>query len=122
MAKVTKGRVTIPRNVEENLQLASKVYEKHLKDGASSVLNNLSDVSWETTGDKIALCLEKHLEAEELKRKMEECYRTRDMFFPEITEVLQASRGLLKGIYSKNPKKLGDWGFDVDDSPKPKKP
>lgn len=121
MAKTTKGRIAIPTNIVENLQLASKVYEKHQKDGASSILNNLDDMDWNTTGANVDLCLQKHLEAEELKRKMEEAYRTRDLYLPQINELLRASKGLLKGVFSKNPKKLGEWGFSVDDSPKVKK-
>ncbi len=121
MAKTTKGRIAIPQNIEENLQLASKVYEKHQKDGASSLLNNLDDMDWNATGPNVSLCLQKHLEAEELKRKMEEAYRTRDLYLPQINELLRASKGLLKGVFSKNPKKLGEWGFSVDDSPKVKK-
>ena len=120
MAKTTKGRIAIPTNIVENLQLASKVYEKHQKDGASSILNNLDDMDWNTTGANVDLCLQKHLEAEELKRKMEEAYRTRDLYLPQINELLRASKGLLKGVFSKNPKKLGEWGFSVDDSPKVK--
>ena len=121
MAKTTKGRIAIPTNIVENLQLASKVYEKHQKDGASSILNNLDDMDWNTTGANVDLCLQKHLEAEELKRKMEEAYRTRDLYLPQINELLRASKGLLKGVFNKNPKKLGEWGFSVDDSPKVKK-
>ena len=121
MAKTTKGRIAIPTNIVENLQLASKVYEKHQKDGASSILNNLDDMDWNKTGANVDLCLQKHLEAEELKRKMEEAYRTRDLYLPQINELLRASKGLLKGVFSKNPKKLGEWGFSVDDSPKAKK-
>ena len=121
MAKTTKGRIAIPTNVEENLQLAGKVYEKHQKDGASSILNNLDDMDWNAMGPNIALCLQKHLEAEDLKRKTEEAYRTRDLYLPQLNELLRASKGLLKGVYSKNPKKLGEWGFSVDDSPKVKK-
>lgn len=121
MARTTKGRIAIPTNIEENLHLAEKVYEKHQKDGASSLLNNLDDLDWNVTGEKVALCLQKHLEAEELNRKMEEAYRTRDLYLPQINELLRASKGLLKGVFSKNPKKLGEWGFSVDDSPKTKK-
>ena len=121
MAKTTKGRIAIPTNIVENLQLASKVYEKHQKDGASSLLNNLDGIDWDVVGPTIAVCLQKHLEAEELKRKMEECYRTRDLTLPDINEGLRASKGLLKGAFSKNAKKLGEWGFNVDDSPKTKK-
>jgi hypothetical protein len=121
MAKTTKGRVEIPQNIEQNLQLAQKVFDKHKLDGDASILNNLSDLDWNTTGTQIALCLAKHLEAEECKRKMEEAYRDRDLYLPEIGELLRASKSLLKAAFSKNPKKLGDWGFTVDDTPKAKK-
>ena len=85
MARVTKGRIEIPKNIEENLQLASKVYEKHQKDGASSILNNIDDMDWNAMGPNIALCLQKHLEAEDLKRKTEEAYRPVTFIFHNST-------------------------------------
>lgn len=121
MAKTTKGRVVLPTNIEENLQLAQKVFEKHQADKESSLLLNLDGMSWAEVGPKIATCLQKHLEAEELKRKMEEAYRERDLALPEILETLRASKSLLKASFPKNPKKIGDWGFTVDDTPKVKK-
>jgi hypothetical protein len=121
MSKTTKGRIEIPKNVEELLTLAEKVYEKHKADGDASLLHNLDGMEWKVTGEKIAACLKKHQEAEEHKRKMEEAYRDRDLSLPEIQEILRASKSLLKAAYSKNAKKLGDWGFSVDDTPKVKK-
>jgi bifunctional DNA-binding transcriptional regulator/antitoxin component of YhaV-PrlF toxin-antitoxin module len=121
MAKTTKGRITIPQNIEENLNLAQKVFDKHKTDAASSLLKNLQDIDWDKLGPEVAICLAKHLEAEELKRKMEEAYRARDLYLPQITEALRVSKSLLKAAFSKNPKKLGDWGFTVDDTPKAKK-
>jgi hypothetical protein len=121
MAKITKGRVDIPKNIEENLTLAQKVFDKHLFDGDASLLNNLDGMDWKVTGNKIAECLRKHQEAEDYKRKMEEAYRDRDLALPEIQEILRASKSLLKASFPKNPKKMGDWGFTVDDTPKVKK-
>jgi DNA-binding transcriptional regulator/RsmH inhibitor MraZ len=120
MAKLTKGRVIIPQNVEENLRLAQTVYEKHLQEGDASHLNSIDGYSWKEVGPKIAECLKKHQEAEELKRKMEEAYRERDLAAPEIRAILRASASLLKAVYTKNPKKMGEWGFSVDDTPKAK--
>lgn len=122
MAKITKGRIVIPKNVEEHLTLAQKVFDKHQADGNTSVLNTLADLDWNVIGPKIANCLAKHHEAEECRRKMEEAYRERDLVLPEIEEILRASKSLLKAIYTKNPKKMGEWGFSVDDTPKTKKP
>jgi bifunctional DNA-binding transcriptional regulator/antitoxin component of YhaV-PrlF toxin-antitoxin module len=121
MAKTTKGRIVIPTNVGEMLTLAQKVFEKHTQEGDASILMNLDGLDWKVTGDKIASCLKKHIEAEDFKRKMEEAYRERDLSLPEIQEILRASKSLLKASFPKNPKKVGDWGFTVDDTPKVKK-
>ena len=67
----------------------------------------------------------KHKEAEELKGKMEAAYRERDLLIPAIEEILKSSRNLLKALNAKNPKRMTEWGFNVDDttsadkSPKP---
>ena len=121
MPKITKGRISIPRNIEENLNLAQKVFNKHLNDGSTSLLLTLDGLEWKEIGPKIETCLKKHIESEEYKRKMEEAYRERDLVLPEIQEILRASKSLLKATFSKNPKKMGEWGFTVDDTPKVKK-
>lgn len=118
MAKVTKGRINIPKNVKEHLTLAKQVFAKHQTDGDTSLLKNLADLDWDKIGPNINTCLAKHLEAEECKRKMDDAYRERDRYLPEIEEILRASKSLLKAAFSKNPKKLGDWGFEVNDTPK----
>ena len=117
----TKGRVEVPKNIEELLTLAAKVYKKHLDDAAESKLKMLEDYNWNDVGPKIANCLASHNLAEEHKAKMEAEYRKRDLLLPEIEGVLRSSKALLKGIYAKNPKKLGDWGFNIDDSAPVKK-
>jgi hypothetical protein len=58
-----------------------------------------------------------HLRAEELRRQMELTYRERDLLVKPIKEAVMASRDLLLGAYRANPKKLGDWGFEVSDRP-----
>jgi len=121
MGRTTKGRVIIPLNLEEQLDLATKVYQKHLSDGNTSILNNLDGLDWAKLGPEIANCLKIHEEAEDYKRKMEESYRNRDIIFSQLTQIVRASKSLLKASYSKNPKKLGDWGFVVDDTPKSKR-
>lgn len=122
MAKLTKGRITISANPREGLALAKKVYEKHLADGAASPLGDLDGVSWAVSGPKIDPCLAKHEEAEKLSRQAEEAYRQRDAMLSEITDIVRVSKNLLKGKYSKNPKMLGDWGYQVDDTAPAKKP
>jgi hypothetical protein len=116
----TKGRVVVSRNPEELLKLAEKVYKKHVADGPASDLNNLDaeTYDWAKVGPTIAPCLEFHDLAEELKGKMEEAYRKRDALFAPIDAHVKGSKTYLKGKYLNQPKKLGNWGFKVDDTPK----
>jgi len=112
----TSGRVKLAANAGDKLQQASNVYNKHQELGDASPLNVSTDIHWDITGPKVAEALGKHNEAEAYKNKMEQAYRDRDMMMPEIEETLKNSRILLKALYAKNPKRLGEWGFEVDDS------
>lgn len=114
-------RVNIPRNAEEVLDLAADIYQKHTDLATTSPLNAMQTHTWTENGPQVATCLDLHKQAEELSRKAEEAYRQRDLLLGNITESVKASRDLLLGIYRETPKALGDWGFDVDDSPRAKK-
>jgi hypothetical protein len=117
----TKGRVVKPRNTKEGLELAAKVYSKHLNDGNTSDLHALDGYSWDITGPEISKALAYHHRAEELRAEMEAQYQLRDLAFGTIQSITNASAAFLKGKYSKNPKKLGEWGYNVDDSAPVKK-
>lgn len=112
----TDGRIAIPRNVEDVLSLGTDVFTKHMDDGASSPLLNLDGVDWAVVGPTIPTALSLHKQAEKLKSQMEEAYRERDLYMPAIEEAVKASRNLLKALNQKNPKRISDWGFQVDDS------
>lgn len=122
MAKSTPGRVVMPTSPKGKLDLAALIYAKHLKDGAGSELNNLVDYDWEITGPTIATALDYDKQATELRKQMEDLYRQRDALLKPIDEINKASAKYLKGKYSKTPKKLSEWGYPVDDTPRPKKP
>lgn len=117
----TEGRIAVSRNVGDVLSLAGSVFQKHMADGTASPLLNLDGISWSVVGPTIPTALAKHREAERLKSEMEKAYRERDLLMPAIDEALKASRNLLKALNPKNPKRLSDWGFEVNDSaPTPK--
>lgn len=118
----TKGRIVISSNPKDNLELAGKIYNKHVELGTTSPLNLLEDVDWAITGPKIAPTTVFHNQAEFHKGESEKNYRERDITMPEISESMKLSISMLKGMYAKNPKKLTDWGISVDDTPKAKKP
>ncbi len=118
----TKGRVVSPRNVEGVLKLAGKIYSRHQADGPESPLHHLEDFNWAQIGPDVARAQQLHDLAESLKAQMEAAYRDRDALMKGIAGVTSSSRGLLKARFSKTPKRLGDWGFEVDDTVKVKKP
>lgn len=113
-------RVIIPVNIQQKLALAGNIYNKDTADGANSPLNSLADHHWNTTGPKVKTCLDLHNKGEEYRRLMEEAYRDRDALLVEIDGIIKSSRDLLLGVYSNTPKRLGEWGFTVDDSPRSK--
>ncbi len=112
----TVGRIAISRNPGELLQLATKVYLKHQAEGENSPLKNLDGIDWTVVGPSIDGALLLHNEAEELKGRMEQAYRERDLLIAPIEGAVKASRNLLKALNQQNPKRLCDWGFQVDDS------
>ena len=114
---MAKARVEIPRNVQDLLELAEFIRNKHEADGESSVLNALQDQNWSDLSPKLTQCLQLHLRAEELRRQMELTYRERDLLLKPIDGTVRASRDLLTGVYRVNPKRLGEWGFKVSDRP-----
>ena len=118
----TKGRVVLGKNPKENLEVAKKIYEKHEALGADSPLLLLEDIDWKAMKPKIDDGLQAHADAEFHKGEMEKFYATRDRLMPDVTDAVKQSINLLKATFGKNPKKLADWGINVDDSPKPPKP
>lgn len=117
----TAGRVVIPQNPKDKLELARAVFSKHITEGGASPLLQLRGVEIGLTSSKIEPALAQHEIAENLKREMEQAYRERDAHMNEIMDLTRKSIKLLKAIYADNPKKLGEWGVNVDDSTQPKK-
>ncbi len=116
MTKRTNGRIDMPRNVEEVITLANKVYTKHTADGVASPLNAMASFDWSVTGPKIVDALDLHERAESLSRLSEALYKDRDILMNEIEGIVHASAAVLKGVHYTNVKKIGEWGFDVNDS------
>lgn len=112
MNTITKKRIRVYINVRQNIELARKIYEKHMAEGKDSLLSSIDGFSWDATGPKIGFCLEKHKEASQLNKSAEEMYRQRDSVLAEITDIIQATKLLLKNKYSLSPEELHEWGFE----------
>lgn len=122
MGTRTSGRIVLPKNPAELLDLATKIYKKHQSDGENSPLNAQQDFNWTVEGPKVAPCKNFHEKAEAATKQAEQFYRQRDIDLPAVKAIVQNSAQVLKSIYAKNPKVLGEYGFVVDDSKKVKKP
>ncbi len=116
MARRTSGRIKLPLNPKDILDLSQKIYQKHVNDGAASPLHSMESSPWDTLGPEIMYAQAKHEEAEEYRRKMEEAYRERDRHIPRYKDLVRATAALLKALFRTNPKRLGEWHFDIDDS------
>ncbi|MCB9187539.1 MAG: hypothetical protein H6601_12445 [Flavobacteriales bacterium] len=115
------ARVVIPSNPEKALALAKLVYGKHQADGANSPLNVLKDHNWTDNGPKIADAENLNKQAKDLEKQVEKLYQDRDALLKPITATLRSSSQTLLGIYKSSPKTLGDWGYEVNDTPVAKK-
>ena len=120
MAKQTL-RIPIPTTTSELIKLGKAIHKKHLADGAVSPLKAMEDYNWDAVAADLTAAEALHTQAEEHRKKAEELYRERDAKIPNVKGAITSSRNILKGIHAKNPKKLGDYGFTVDDTPKAKK-
>jgi len=112
----SKPRVDIPKNASEELDLAARIYAKHVTDGTNSVLKSLQNHNWDVNGPEVANAKSLHQQAEDLQRQANLAYRQRDLLLAEIDNSVKASRDLLLGVYHDNPKELSQWGFDVSDT------
>ena len=115
-----KARVVVSKNVEAILSLAERVYRKHVAEGGNSPLKTLADFNWDTIGPGIETIKAIHEESENLKRRSEELVKERNLKLSDLRDCLSSSKNLLKSVYSKNPKRMGEWGFDVLDTAKAK--
>ncbi|MCW3090278.1 MAG: hypothetical protein JWP81_1347 [Ferruginibacter sp.] len=115
MNTIIKRRIRIYTSVRQQVELAKKIYERHMQEGNSSLLCAMDGFSWDATGPKIIFCQEKHKEAINLNERAEEAYRQRDAVLAEITDIINVSKAILQTKYNFCPEKIRDWGFSFYD-------
>ena len=111
-----KMRIVIPRNPSALLDLATKIYGKHLEDATKSPLGTMNDRSWTTEGPRVAVCQEKLTASEDARKLSEKLTKEYNIMIPDIDAIVKASRDILLGINHDNPKRLAEWGFTVIES------
>ena len=121
MQKRTNGRIVYPRSAKGILELAAKVFKKHQLDGTTSILRMLEDINVDDVGPTIEQARLLHERAEELRQLSEQAYRDRDNLLSDIEKMVRDSSQLIKIMNRSNSKRVGDWGYTVDDSIQEKK-
>ena len=113
-------RVKIPKNKGDAIKLAQAILKKHTADAAASPLAalNMSDMTAKTDSADTQNQL-----SEKLYRDAETATENTDLAVGSdyttpgtVNYYLASVRDLLLGIYKGNEQKLGDWGFEVDQS------
>jgi hypothetical protein len=110
-------RVNIPTNPTEQITLLGTVSAKNTDLGAASPLGSLK---WDKISPALADAKTHDDTAGALAKQVEKEYRARDISMPAVTQALRDARDLLLVANRDNPKALGDFGFEVDDTPQTK--
>lgn len=92
--------------------------EKHKELAEESPLALLD---WKTASPKVKEADEVNSKIEKLSLELEKLVQRRNNLAEYIAEFVRQGRDILSGVYRSEMKRLGDFGFQVDDSPKPKK-
>ncbi|MBK5285044.1 MAG: hypothetical protein JJE25_06545 [Bacteroidia bacterium] len=123
-------RVNIPRIPVEMITLARNIVAKHVADGP---LSPLPESEVQVLRDLIALAAPLVDRTEQLHRDAETATESRNKLLgtdknqnEETTGTVLYSirmmKNILAGRYLGQEHVLGDWGFEIDTSPRPKKP
>ena len=116
------ARVNIPKNPDALIALAQSITEKHTADGANSPLAglNMADFTAKTTTADT-----QNQTSAKLYRDAETATENRDLALGydkstagSVNYYIAAARDILLGVYKGNEQRLGDWGFEVNQSAK----
>lgn len=123
-------RVVLPRNPDKLLALAKKIVEKHNSDGASSKLSSINMADMEAKlidagkANDNALTFRKKAENETEKRDLQLGISKEQNSSTEGTVLYYTAsvRDVLLGLFKGKEQELGEYGFEVNKSPKTKTP
>jgi hypothetical protein len=121
-ATMNGNAIVYPPEFEELVKLFRAMKAKHdsFGPGGSPLTAFLDQNEIEIASDdtKVNAAETKHDEAKQGEKDAEDLREDRDnLFDPVMANVLLMGQ-FLKGLFVKNPKELGHWGYVVDDSPR----
>jgi hypothetical protein len=112
-------RTVIPDEPTKLGTLGDTVVAKNTADGATSIIAPLVKDEVKVS---IANLKQYAKRAEELRRECEEAYELRDNEAKKVTQFLRSVRDVVNANFPDQPKKLTEYGFEVNEvAPKAKK-
>jgi hypothetical protein len=81
----------------------------------------LKVLEWDKQAENVGKALDLHKQAKEYECLAEQAHEQRNALITPLDDLLKQTRDLLKALYRAEPKKLGEFGFTVDDTPRKKK-
>lgn len=115
------GKIVYPADIKEQMNLFDKIFAKS---NSFSPENNplanyliANNIDLKKDADQIAVARENNTKFEEYASKAEIETGDRDLLLQPIDNHLHLIGDFLKNLYNSNPKELGLWGYEVDNSP-----
>ena len=117
--KKQNARIAIPLNPTLLILLAVAIKKQHEKLGNKSPLTVLD---WEENGPVIGEAEEVDANLQKLDKEIEKLFGRRKVLLDgSLSEFVRSCRDVLTGTCRGELRKMIDFGFDVDDTPKAKK-
>ena len=108
-------RVKIPTDPSARIALAKAMKAKHDELGAGSPLTDMEDEA--IYNASLTKAGTEDAKADKARKEAETATGERNKHMPAVDNGIRARRDVLLGKYRSNPKKLTEFGFEVDDSP-----
>ena len=100
------------------IDLAAAIQEQHTALGKNSPLTLLD---WEQASPQIKDASGVQGQINKMNKDLEKLIEQRNNLIGPLSGFVRSSRDVLSGVYRSEMRKLGDFGFEVDGTPKPKK-
>ena len=108
-------RITIPTDPTEIITLAKAIHDKHVALGDNTPLGG---IKWDAIASHITQAKGFDDDADRLRKESEQSREKRDNLLPGPTELVRSARDILSGTYRSELRRLEDFGYSVDDTPK----
>lgn len=106
-------KIVIPTNSDKRAKLAQDIMGKATQDGDKSPIKTIITEPLKINVASVEL---KTKQANEFRRQAEVLIEERNNLMKEVDQFIRSSRDILSGIFPNEPKKLTEYGFDVDEN------